>query len=238
MGLGKKIKDKRKLKAKTAADRMATISGQDISHLTTGQQIRMGRKLDRDLMQDAKRDLKGKSQTAKDIDATKKLATKLETKAAKEEIRQSYSQTSHDKIDRLAENLHHVQDEMGQAKIRKASQGGAVSRMEGYESTADKKSKKRKHKELMQEQKGKHRFLRKKVDINIDSHDRADVDIHRDNVGNLGRRFHDKKRKSIPDQPRIPQPTPPNPPTPQPRFEDPIDVYGERIENRRPNGRR
>lgn len=232
MGLGKKIKAKRELKARTAAGRMANISDQDISHLKTGQQIRMGRKLDRALMGDVKRELKGQTLASKGIDSTKKLATKLSTKADKEKIRQSYSQTSHDKIDRLADNLHHVQDEMGQRKIRKASQGGAVSRMEGYESTADKKSKKRKHKELMQEQKGKHRFLRKKVDINVDSHDRTDVDVdvYRKNVGNLGRKIHDKKRKSIPNQPRIKQP----PQTPQPKHEQELDVYMRRIENRRP----
>jgi len=226
MGLGKKIKAKRKLKARTATGKMAAISDQDISHLNTGQQIRIGRKLDRALMQDAKRDLKGKAMAAKDIHATKKLATKLETKAAKEKIRQSYSQTTHDKIDRLAGNLHHMQDEIGQAKIRKASIDGAKSRMEGYDSKADKKSKKRKHKELMQEQKGKHRFLRKKTDIHVDSHDKTnvDVDIHRDNVGSLGRKIHDKKRKSIPNQPR----------NPQPRFEDELDVYMRRIEDRRP----
>lgn len=226
MGLGKKIKAKRKLKARTATGKMAVVSDQDISHLNTGQQIRMGRKLDRALMQDAKRDLKGKSKASKGIHATKKLATKLETKAGKEKIRQSYSQTTHDKIDRLAGNMHHVQDEMGQAKIRKASIDGAKSRMEGYDSKADKKSKKRKHKELMQEQKGKHRFLRKKTDIHVDSHDKTniDVDIHKDNVGNLGRKIHDKKRKSIPTQPR----------TPQPKYEQELDAYMKRIEGRRP----
>ena len=225
MGLGKKIKAKRTLKARTATGRMSAISDQDISHLNTGQQIRMGRKLDRALMQDAKRDLKGKAQASKGIHATKKLATKLEKKAGKEKIRQSYSQTTHDKIDRLAGNLHHMQDEMGQAKIRKASIDSAKSRMEGYDSKADKKSKKRKHKELRQEQKGKHRLLRKKVDVHVDSHDRTDVDVdvYRKNIGNLGRKIHDKKRKSEP-----------KPRTPQPRFEDELDVYMRRIEGRRP----
>ena len=52
--------------------------------------------------------------------------------------------------------------------------------MEGYDSKAHKKSLKRKHKELMQEQKGKHRLLRKKTDIHINTDvDRnTDVDIN------------------------------------------------------------
>jgi len=194
MGLGKQIKAKRNLKARTAEGRMAAMTDQDISYLNTGQKIRMGRKLDRALMQDAKRDLKGTAKASKDIDATKRLAGKLETKAAKEKIRQSYSQTAHNKIDRIADNLHHIQDEMGQSKIRKASINNAKSRMEGYDSTADKTRRKRNFKKDVQAEKGKHRFLRKKVDINVDSHDRTDVDIYRRrrNIGTIGRKHAEK----------------------------------------------
>lgn len=186
MGLGKQIKVKRKIKAAEAQGKMKALTGNDISHLKTGQQIRMGNKLDRQLMKDAKRDLKKVSSASKGSDKIEQLEIKKETDAAKENVRQSYSQTAHDKINRIAEGIQHVQQESGILKANKAFDKAAK---EEILNTADKKAKKRHHKELMQEQKGKHRRLKKKTDVNInvDSHD--DTKIIENNVGRLGRKF-------------------------------------------------
>jgi hypothetical protein len=190
MGLGKQIKVKRKIKAAEAQGKMKALTGNDISHLKTGQQIRMGNKLDRQLMKDAKRDLKKVSSASKGSDKIEQLEIKKGTEAAKENVRQSYSQTAHDKINRIAEGVQHIQQESGRLKANMAFDKAAKEEILNID---DKKAKKRHHKELMQEQKGKHRKLKKKTDVNInvDSHDfeEGDTKIIENNVGRLGRKF-------------------------------------------------
>lgn len=188
----KRLKAQRQLKGEIAAANYEMQTGTNISGMKTGQKIRLERKLNKAKMQDLKRDLARTSKAKKSADDLAKLRLKKSEQAGKEIIRQDYSDVAHAKIDRLADNIHHVQDEMSQSKIKRSSVGSASDRMKGYDSTADKKSKKRKHKELMQEQKGKHRFLLKKTDVNVNT----DVDVRpAKNTGKLGQIFQKRKPK-------------------------------------------
>lgn len=190
----KRLKAQRQLKGEIAAANYQAQTGENISGMKTGQKIRLERKLNKAKMQNFKRDLARTSKAKKDADDLAKLKLKKSKQAGKEIIRQDYSSVAHDKIDRLADYVHHAQDEMAQSKIKKSSVESASDRMKGYDSTADKKSKKRKHKELMQEQKGKHRFLLKKTDVHVNT----DVDVRpAKNTGKLGVIF-DRKRKQRP----------------------------------------
>lgn len=196
MGLGKQIKTKRKIKAAKSSGKMKALTGNDISHLNTGQQIRMGRKLDKALMQDAKRDLKTVSSASKGLDKIDQLDTKKATASAKENIRQSYSETAHKKIDRIADNIHHVQQEVGRAKQVKAFDKATIDEIKNKPA---KRTELLDHRLNVQAEKGKHRRLKKKTDVNVnvDSNDRVDshdTTIYDNNLGRLGKRMTRRKR--------------------------------------------
>jgi hypothetical protein len=197
MGLGKQIKAKRKIKAAEKSGKMKALTGNDISHLNTGQQIRMGRKLDKALMQDAKRDLKTVSSASKGLDEIDHLDTKKATSSAKEKIRQSYSQTAHDKIDRISDNIHHVQQEVGKSKQEKAFTKATVGEIKNKPA---KRTELLDHRLNVQAEKGKHRNLKRKTDVNVnvDSNDRVDSHdktIYDNNLGRLGKRMTRRRRR-------------------------------------------
>ena len=107
---------------------------------------------------------------------------KLQFRKEMEDLKSGYAGTFHRKLNRLSDKIKHGQAEL--QDIRHANQEFKANKlnMEGYDSKAHKKSLKRKHKELMQEQKGKHRLLRKKTDIHIntdvDANRHTDVDVN------------------------------------------------------------
>ena len=196
MGLGKQIKAKRKIKAAESSGKMKALTGNDISHLKTGQQVRMGRKLDKALMQDAKRDLKTVSSASKGLDQIDQLDTKKATASAKEKIRQSYSQTAHQKIDRIADNIHHVQQEVEKVKQNKAFNKATIDEIKNKPA---KRTELLDHRLNVQAEKGKHRRLKRKTDVNVnvDSNDRVDshdTTIYDNNLGRLGKRMTRRKR--------------------------------------------
>jgi len=203
MGLGKNWNAKRDAKAKAAVEEVKSSTNQDISGLKRGQQIRIGNKLDKIQMKDAKKDLKNYGKSLGNENKEDSLITKQVHKAANEDIRQTYSQTSHDKINRIGKIYKNLQSKIHQSKLRNTKIDNIKSQIKGYDSTADEVKQANLHELNVEAEKGKHRKLKKKTDVNVNiEHDENVIndayknydsynDIHKDNIGNLGRKFHE-----------------------------------------------
>ncbi len=217
MGLGKNWNAKRDAKAKAAIEEVKSSTNQDISGLKRGQQIRIGNKLDKIQMKNAKKDLKNYSKSVGNENKEDSLITKKVHQAANEDIRQTYSQTSHDKINRIGKLYKNLQSKIHQSKLRNTKIDNVKAQIEGYDSTADKVNQGLVHELNVEAEKGKHRKLKKKTDVNIkidndeqiinDAYKNYDSynDIHKDNVGSLGKKFYQIEPHSGGD-PSYPQP--------------------------------
>jgi hypothetical protein len=113
-------------------------------------------------------------------DRLAKKQQKLEHRADMERLKSGYSGTFHSKVNRLADKVKHGQNELNQIKAMNQDYKAHKTNVQGYDSKAHKKSLKMKHKEYMQEQKGKHRRLKRKTDINVNAPRTTDVDVNSD----------------------------------------------------------
>ena len=130
----------------------------------------------RDSIRDVNRVIKGERLE----DRLAKKQQKLQYRKEMEDLKSGYAATFHRKVDRLANKVKHGQHEL--ENIRKSNQEFKADKvnMQGYESKAHKKSLKMKHRQYMQEQKGKHRNLKKKIDVNVNAPRTTDVDVNSD----------------------------------------------------------
>ncbi len=94
-------------------------------------------------------------------DRLSKKQQKLEHRANMEALKSGYSGTFHQKVNRLADKIKHGQMELNDIKRINQEYKANKLNMEGYENKAHKKSLKRKHKELMQEQRSNKSKLKK-----------------------------------------------------------------------------
>jgi len=129
---------------------------------------------------DAIRDVNRAIKREKLEDRLSKKQQKLQFRAEMEGLKSGYSGTFHQKVNRLANKIKHGQMELNDVKRMNDKYKADKLNSEGYDSKAHKQSLKMKHKEYMQEQKGKHRKLKKKTDINVNAPRNTDVDVHSD----------------------------------------------------------
>jgi hypothetical protein len=150
----------------------------------------------RDSIRDVNRAIKGERLE----DRLAKKQQKLQYRKEMEDLKSGYAATFHRKVDRLANKVKHGQHEL--ENIRKSNQEFKADKlnMQGYESKAHKKSLKMKHKQYMQEQKGKHRNLKKKIDVNVNAPRTTDVDVNSD--VDVWRPPMQREKRTTPDIPR------------------------------------
>jgi len=150
----------------------------------------------RDSIRDVNRAIKGERLE----DRLAKKQQKLQYRKEMEDLKSGYAATFHRKVDRLANKVKHGQHEL--ENIRRSNQEFKANKLniEGYDSKAHKKSLKRKHKELMQEQRtGKYGRLKRwagieKGGVNANRNTEVDVDVWRPPMS--------VERRTTPDIPR------------------------------------